>query len=55
MISECTSTPPAKMIQVLEDIVKDAREAYEGLERLEAAIEDLADELEETLCALGLK
>ncbi len=55
MIYECSVGDPAKWIGELEEIVREARESYETLLRLKSTIDDLSDELEESLCALGVR
>ena len=55
MIHECSAGEPEKWISELEEIVCEARRSFESLKRLEDAIDDLSEELEESLCALGLR
>lgn len=55
MIYKCTVGEGDEWISELEAIVSQTRKSYEGLKRLTNAINDLSAELEESLCALGLK
>ena len=53
MISECTEGEPSKWIPELEQIVGEARESLDCLNRLKGALDCLRAELFETLCAVG--
>ena len=53
MISECSEGEPSKWIPELEEIVCEARQSLERLNRLSVALDSLSTELSETLCAVG--
>ena len=53
MLTECSGSEPSRWITELEEIVKDARDSLDNLQRLKGAIDDLSEELEESLCAIG--
>lgn len=55
MIYRCTVGEGESWISELEALACQTRKSCEGLERLTSAINDLSAELEESLCALGLR
>ena len=55
MIYMCTVGDGDSWISELEELAFQTRKSCEGLSRLTNAINDLSAELEESLCALGLR
>jgi len=55
MICECSKGEGEKWISELEDLARQTRKSYEGILRLRCAIDNLSAELEESLCALGVR
>ena len=55
MIYECSRGDRERIVSELEEIARQTRRSYEGLLRLRGAIDDLSAELEESLCALGVR
>ena len=55
MICECSRGEGENCVSELEDILTEARKSSEGLSRLKSAIDDLSAELEESICALGIR